>query len=170
MRFFIIPKKVFRIREKKEKNEATSNKKKLWIIWVSAGIVLASLAGWMIYAVNRVPSKSYTEGVGEYSLLAGTKEQREAFFEQFGYTATEAYEQDITVPGDSEIFEEYNKLQKSQGLDLYPYCGKTAKMYTLQIEQKGEDELFGVIIVYKGKVIGAHLTDMAYPAALKSLS
>lgn len=169
MRFFIIPKKIFKIREEKEKNEPVSYKKKIWIIWVSAGIVLAFLAGWMIYAVNRVPSKSYTEGVGEYSLQADSKEQREAFFEQFGYTAREVVCEEITVPCDSESFKEYNELQKSQGLDLYPYCGKTAKMYTMQIEQTGEDELFGVVIVYKGKVIGAHLTDMAYPATLKPL-
>lgn len=168
MRFYIIPKKFFKIRDKKEKVKFNSSKKKIWIISISSAIMLLSIAGWMIYAVNRVPSKSYAEGVGEYSLQADTKEQREAFFEQFGYTATEGYEQKIIVSCDSEAFKEYNKLQKSQGLDLYPYCGKTAQMYTMQIDNGDKEELFGVIIVYKGNVIGGHITDMGYPAELNT--
>lgn len=167
MRFFIIPKKMFKIKRQEEKSKHTANKKKLWILLVSAGAVLVIFMCLMIYAENRVPSKSYAEGVGEYALLADTKEQREAFFEQFGYTATEVYEQEITIPCDSEEFEEYNKLQKSQGLDLYPYCGRSAVMYTMQIE---DNELFGVIIVYKGKVVAGHLTDNLYPAVVMPLN
>ncbi|MBR3971280.1 MAG: DUF4830 domain-containing protein [Ruminococcus sp.] len=168
MHFFIIPKKLFKIREKGEKSKRTKSKKKIWIIAISAGVMLLSLVLWIIYAANRVPSKSYAEGVGEYTLTAQTSQQREEFFEQFGYIAKEVSEQEITVPCDSQSFEDYNDLQKSQGLNLNPYGGRRAQMYTMQIGDK-EKELFGVIIVYKGKVIGAHLTDMRYPATLSPL-
>ena len=170
MRFFIISKRLFKTKDKERKNKREISKKTVWIWAVSVAAVGLLLSGWVIYSLSSVPSRSYAEGIGEYSLEAKTKSQRESFFEQFGYTAKEVYEQEIRVPCDSESFKEYNDLQKSQGLDLNPYCGKTAKMYTMRIYGDDTREVFGVIIVFKGRVIGAHLTDMEYPATLSPLA
>lgn len=171
MRFFIIPVKIFKNQRKNTESKQRFYKKKGFVIAAGVLAFLVLVSGWMLYRINRVPAVSYCEGVGKFRLEADSKEDREKFFEQFSYKAQEVEVEDITVPCDSLNFEEYNELQKSQGLDLSAYCGKEAKMYTLKLSKSGEDtELFGVLIVYKGKVVAAHITDFIYPACVKGLT
>lgn len=172
MRFFIIPKRLFKKQSDVENIKQRFYKKKSFVIIVSVLFVAVAVLGFILYRVNRVPSVSYCEGVGKFRLEAYNKEDREKFFEQFSYAAEEVAVEEIIIPCDSLQFEEYNNLQKSQGFDLMPYCGKQAEMYTLKLSKEAESEiqLFGVLIVYKGRVVAAHKTDFLYPACVRALT
>lgn len=143
-------------------------RKKLSVIIVSSVMVL-SLLIWVLYSALHIPSKAFCDGVGEYSLLADTQSMREGFFLPFGYKAQSLECYDITVPSSGEVYEEYNEIQKSQGLSLAPYGGESAQMYVFSLESEGEDNLYGFLIVYKGRVIGAHVSDCLYPSAVRGL-
>ena len=169
MHFYFISGRMFKKREKKEKTKQKLGKRKKQTIVGALVAVVLALAVVFVYAKCRMPSYAYCEGVGKISLLASSEEERSEFFEQFGYEVREIECKEIIIPAESEEFEEYNELQKSQGLDLEDYCGKKAKMYTVSIENN-KQELFGVIIVIRGKVVAAHLTDNLYPACLMALN
>ena len=177
MRFFIISKKMFKKSKDEEKEKQRFYKKKSFLILASCVLLVAGVAIFAVLRAAGVPAEAYCEQIGKFRLEAHTQEDREKFFEQFSYSAQEVAVQQIVIPCESLQFEEYNEIQKSQGLDLMPYCGKSAKMYTLKLvddknaeEQKGETQLFGVLIVYKDRVVAAHLTDFLYPACIKALT
>ncbi len=171
MRFFIIPKKMFKNQSEEKDLKRRFYKKKSFYIAVILLMFATIISVFILCRLNKVPSVSYCEGIGKFRLEAYSKEDREEFFEQFSYKAEEISVEEITIPCESVQFEEYNELQKSQGLDLMPYCGKVAKMYTMKLSGNAEEEeLFGVLIVYKDKVIGAHKTDLLYPACVEALA
>lgn len=170
MRFFIIPKRMFENKEDAGKREAKTSGKR----WFFAVIFLVMFAAAFVFVFrleNNAPKKALLKGVGEVSLAAATEQERAAFFEQLGYNVQECEKQEITIPCTDGQFSEYNELQKSQGFDLSPLCGRKATMYTMKIlgEEQGFDELFGVIIVYKGRAVAGHITDNLYPACVKPL-
>lgn len=173
MRFYIIPKKMFKINGNDNGDDRKSKggiPMKLWVL-IAAFVVLLSAVCIVLCVVNFVPAKLQAEGAWEISLAASTKAQRTEFFAQLGYEIQEVQSQEITIPCTDGQFGSYNELQKSQGFDLSAYCGRKATMYTMEIigTNQGGEELFGVIIVYRGKVVAGHITDNLYPACVKPL-
>ncbi len=138
-------------------------RKRIVLIVISV-IVLVLLAVWVIFGLFYIPDTAFCEGVGEYSLIAETKEQREEFFMPFGYKAESYEDSEIIVPSEGESFKEYNEIQKSQGLDLVPYAGEKAQLYVLSLEDSEDNEIYGFLIVYRNRVIGGHISDCVYPA------
>lgn len=123
-------------------------------------LTAALFAIWAVYRVNTVPSKAYCEGLGEYSLLASTDIEREGFFAQFGFTAESVCHSLVRIPSQGEVFEEYNALQKAQGLDLKPYMGKQAHQYIFSLKKEGQESpLYAVLFVYRDRVAAVHITD-----------
>ena len=99
----------------------------------------------------------------EYSLFAQSEEERAEFLSSFGLTCDELLsEKEVVIPDEfSPLYEEYNALQKRQGLDLEKFQGKTAKQYIYSLSDcdiEGE-KAYADIIVYKGRVIAGHLTN-----------
>ena len=170
MRFFIIPKRMFGNEEDAEKSKKKISR--VWWIVVSVLIVFCAVVLLVVCRVTAVPEKLSFKGVGEVSLSASTEQERVEFFERLGYKVHQVQKQEITIPCTDGEFSEYNELQKSQGFDLTAYCGKTATLYTMKIEGGNQraDELFGVIIVYKDKVVAGHITDNLYPACVRALA
>lgn len=87
---------------------------------------------------------------------------RITFLNAFGWeTAQQPVSiEEVVIPEEfGEIYEEYNALQKSQGLDLKKYKGKTVRRYTYEIlNYKGEDDkVYANILIYKNRVIGADI-------------
>lgn len=118
--------------------------------------------------VRIIPQKSETdmEGFGKVCLLGDTREQREEFFSQFGVASESISERPVRVPEGGEEFESYVLLQKGQGFDLSLYRGKNASEHVLKLLGKSEEgyPLYGVLTVYRGRIIAAHLTDYVYPS------
>ena len=65
-----------------------------------------------------------------------TNEDRVEFIRQFGWEIEEAAVEvtEVTLPEEfDEVYETYNELQKSQGLDLSKYRGETAKRWSYRV-------------------------------------
>lgn len=152
----------------RHKNDEDKSSKRIKItVAVSAAVVLL-LAGWMIYVSLHMPSYSYCEGVGKYSLAALTEDDREGLFEQFGFEAEETESWEVIIPSVGEVLQEYNEIQKNHGMNLLPYGDKRAQMYVYKAEKGGED-LLAYLVVYRGKAVAAHISGVGYPAGIQSL-
>lgn len=167
MFFVSVKNKIFRKRIKDEDHD--SKKKGRLIILSVAGFVVLSSVLWVVWASVRMPSASFCEGVGEYSLKASTQGKREEFFAQFGYEASSIASYEITVPSQGENLKAYNEIQKKQGMNIMPYGDKQAQMYVLSLTDDKGETLYGFLMVYKNRVIGAHISDCSYPARVMSL-
>lgn len=106
--------------------------------------------------------------IGPINLRAATAEERIAFFSQFGHTVKQDPVQvkEIIIPYEfDETYEEYNKLQKSQGLDLEKYKGKRVKLWSYEITNypgyEGTDGVIrGNILVYDTVVIAGDVSSV----------
>ena len=155
--------------KKDSKDKEKRGKKPVKIIVMCGLAFLTFLGGLIAFLIVRMPSHSYCEQTGEYSLMAENNSQVEDFFEQFGFDAEYLFAEDVRIPSAGEEFEEYNRLQKSQGLNLIPYRGKSGKIYTVLLcsDEKEDETLFGVAVVYRDRVVAAHITDGRYPAFIR---
>ncbi|MGN0452807.1 MAG: DUF4830 domain-containing protein [Ruminococcus sp.] len=145
-----------------EKLKLKSSKKVRGALILGAVMLLVILCIWAFLRLSDVPHSAYSESLGEYSLSAGTSEEREEFFSQFGFEAECVYECETSVPQKGEGFESYNELQRSMGLDLRPFLGKRAQQYIFRLSQsEGDTPFYAVMLVYRDKVIAVHLTDFS---------
>ena len=111
---------------------------------------------------------SPTANVGGINMRASTYEERIAFFSQFGYEISEdpLEVKEVVIPAEfDETYEEYNSIQKSQGLDLSKYKGKRVKMWSYAIKnypgyETSDGTIRGNILVYDGVVIGGDISNI----------
>ncbi len=166
--FFVSVKNKLFCKRNKDDEEKGKNRKLLRLgVAVSAALVLL-VALWMVYASCHMPSYSYCEGVGKYSLEAENEDDREDFFEQFGYKAEEVESSQVTIPSQGDVLREYNEIQKSHGMNILPYGDRKAQFYVYEL-QRGEDMLFGFMTVYRDKAVAVHISDCEYPSEIRSL-
>lgn len=67
--------------------------------------------------------------------------------------------QTVTIPDDfDQFYEEYEVLQKKQGLSMLPYRGKKVKKYTYQITENTDKPLYANLFLKGGKLIACDLT------------
>ncbi|HHZ05886.1 MAG TPA: DUF4830 domain-containing protein [Clostridiales bacterium] len=99
--------------------------------------------------------------MGTYTLLAGSNESCIDFLSQFGWTADNepAEVEDVKIPMEfNETFNEYNELQRQQGLDLANYKGKVCQRRSYNITNYGTDtQVKANLLVYNGVVIGGDI-------------
>ncbi len=123
-----------------------------------AVMILACAA--LVALIVTVPSYDGATSTGldiKYDKIK-TNDDRRAFLAQFGYeVSSEPLETaEVTLPSDFDrVFSGYNELQKSQGLDLSKYRGKTVMRYTYEVNNYGsEGKVWATVIVYRNRVIG----------------
>lgn len=137
---------------------------KIFLIAFSIFFVLI-LAG--IVAIERVdfsPVKDYAtcDEISKYSLNAQTQSERETFLQQFDICVKLESEMvsEVKIPAEfNKTYEEYNELQRKIGLDLTPYSSKTVLQFQYRIDDVDENV---VLLTYKGKVIGGHISSGVY--------
>ena len=91
-----------------------------------------------------------------------TDADRVEFLKNLGYTVEETPVEsaEVAIPKDfDKVFAAYNELQKSCGLDLGRYRGKTVTRYTYTVKDyEGYDgEVLANLLIYKNKVIGGDI-------------
>ncbi len=96
-----------------------------------------------------------------YSRIKDNDDRRE-FLSQFGWQVGEKEVEaiDITIPEDfDKIMNEYNEIQKRQGLDLAKYRGKRVSRYTYEVKnyEGYTGTVYANLIVYKNRVIGGDI-------------
>ncbi len=145
--------------------------KKLLVFLAAASIVVSVVCViCMISVHSQVPDTATCDEIGTYSLKAETCNEQINFLKGFGLSPVpeSAESRDIIIPSEfNPVYDEYNELQKSIGLDLSRYKGKSAKMITYEL--KNSKEKYAVMLIYKNMVIGAHLTNGEYGQKNKPL-
>lgn len=69
--------------------------------------------------------------------------------------------QEVQIPDTfDEVYEQYNAIQQAQGLDLTPYQGKRATLYTyaLTAYPTGEQGVTANLLVRRNRLIAADIT------------
>ena len=107
-----------------------------------------------------------TMASGSYSLKAGNDEERIAFLKQFGWevTAKPIEVTEVTIPQTfNSVYENYNKIQKEQGLDLSRYEGKTCKQWVYEIKNYPSQtaSVRATLLVLDDQVIGGDICSAA---------
>ena len=97
-----------------------------------------------------------------YNFNADDNAQRVEFLSQFGWQVDETPIdiRNITIPEKfNDTYQNYNTLQKSQGLDLYKYAGKNCKIYTYKINNHPslKGNINANLIVLNGKLIAGDI-------------
>ena len=90
-------------------------------------------------------------------------EARVQFLKGFGWevAATPVESGRVKIPAEqSEVFDRYAQLQKSQGYDLVPYAGKTVMRYVYQITNypNATEPVYATLLVHKNQIIGGDIT------------
>ena len=98
------------------------------------------------------------------STAAGNNDARVEFLKNFGWDVTTSPKESgkVRIPQESsEVFERYNKLQKSQGYDLSNYAGKTVMryVYTVNNYPGATEPVYATLLVYKDQIIGGDVTN-----------
>ena len=99
----------------------------------------------------------------QYSIQAGENEQRIDFLKQFGWEVEQepVSIEEIVIPQQfNQVYERYNELQKTQGMDLTKYAGKTVKKVVYQITnyQRQDTIVHATLLIYHDKVIGGDIS------------
>ena len=105
---------------------------------------------------------------GAFSMKAETPEERIAFFRQFGYEVNESPTEvkEVVVPTEfDEMYNEYNELQKKQGLDLTDYKGVRVKSWSYEILnypgfENTSGQIRGNLLTYNGIVIACDISNI----------
>ena len=98
-------------------------------------LVLLAVLLTMSFAGSRFSGAPVFSGGVDYKGIK-TNEDRVDFIRQFGWEVEEAAVEvtEVTLPEQfDEVYETYNELQKSQGLDLSKYLGETAKRWSYRV-------------------------------------
>lgn len=128
---------------------------------VSVAVAIVCIIS-MISVQNSLSDTATCDELGCYSLKCDKDDEQCAFLEQFGLSPVKNTDScEVTVPTDfNDTYEEYNELQKEIGLDLEKFKGKSVQKVTYEL--KNSKTKYAVLLIYKGKVIGGHLTNGEY--------
>ncbi|MFT3951761.1 MAG: DUF4830 domain-containing protein [Oscillospiraceae bacterium] len=125
--------------------------KKPVLIAVAVGIVALVV---LLIGIGIAHSRA---SANSYELL--TEAQRQSFLSDMGWEVSEKYTscKVITIPEEfSDVYENYNALQKEQGFDLADFKGEKVEIYQYNVSNyPGKDKnMVANLIVCNGKLIG----------------
>ena len=103
-----------------------------------------------------------------------TNDDRVKFLSDMGWevTTSPAETSQVRIPQEqSEVFDRYNALQKSQGYDLGAYAGKNVMRYVYKVENfpGATEPVYATLLIYKNQIIGGDITDTAAKGMIQSL-
>lgn len=125
-------------------------------------IALLALAAVIVLLVLLLGgNESTTETIAPINV--STNDGRLEFISSYGWEVnnTPVETTEVRVPEDnSEVFERYNELQKSQGYDLSKYAGKKLKKVTYEVlnHPSGESGVMLTLFINKKEVVGGDVS------------
>ena len=125
-------------------------------------IILAAAVGILVALILMLGGKDTTTTAPAVSNNDG----RVKFLTDFGWevSTSPVESSQVKIPKEqSEIYNRYNTLQKSQGYDLTQYAGKTVMRYVYKINNfpNATEPVYATLLIYKNQVIGGDITDTA---------
>lgn len=115
---------------------------------------------------------AFCESTGKYSTAITDSFTLTDFLAQFDIEVDKSTEQavNITVPSEfNKVYENYNALQQSQGLDLTDYKGREATIYTYNVTNSSSDDVKCHLIICEDKVIAGDLCTTDLNGTMTSL-
>jgi len=99
---------------------------------------------------------------------------RVQFLKTLGWevSASPAESGQVRIPQEqSEVYQRYNALQKSQGYDLTPYAGKAVMRYVYKVNNYpgATEPVYATLLVYKNQIIGGDITNTAANGVIQGL-
>ena len=136
---------------------AKVNPKKIAV--VLAIVVAAILAVILLFGGNNDAAPTAAPAIS-------SNDGRVQFLTDFGWevNASPVESSQVRIPQEqTEVYEKYNALQKSQGYDLSQYAGKTVMRYVYKVTNypNATEPVYATLLVYKNQVIGGDITDTA---------
>ena len=134
-------------------------------------IILAAVVGVVLALILLLGGNDSAATAGN---SVGNNDQRVAFLKSLGWEVNNspAESSQVRIPDASgEMFSRYNALQKSQGYDLSQFAGQTVMRYVYKIKNypNATDPVYATLLIYKGQVIGADITDTSAKGVIRGL-
>ena len=129
-------------------------------------IILAAAAALIVGLILLLGGNDSPDAAETAAGTVTTNDDRVKFLTDMGWevAASPTESSQVKIPAEnSDVFDRYNALQKSQGYDLTPYAGKTAMRYVYKIQNYpgATEPVYATLLVYKNQVIGGDVTDTA---------
>ncbi len=126
-------------------------------------IILAAVLGVIIALILLFGGNDSTTTA---ALSVSNNDGRVKFLTDLGWdvSASPAESSQVKIPEEqTEVYQRYNALQKSQGYDLTQYAGKTVMRYVYKINNypNATEPVYATLLVYKNQIIGGDITDTA---------
>lgn len=105
-----------------------------------------------------------------------TNAQRVSFIKALGLLPDDsnATSKEVSVPVDfSDVYKNYNELQKQAGYDLSAYKGVKVTIYTYpvgRLKENNSDEYYVHLMVYNGRIIGGDIASNNFYGEMLPLS
>lgn len=137
------------------------------IVAAAAAVIL-----FIIFLANRGTGTDLTPTAAQ---KLSTPESRQEYLSGLGYAvSTEPQRvQEVQIPRSfTEVYEQYNALQQSQGFDLSRYQGKRVMQYVYLIENWPEldsDPVYATLLIYKNRLISCDLSRSGEDGFLRPL-
>ena len=101
-----------------------------------------------------------------------SNDARVQFLKGFGWdvSTSPTESSQVRIPKEqSQVYERYNALQKSQGYDLSQYAGKTVMRYVYKVNNfpGATEPVYATVLVYKNQIIGGDITNTAANGAVQ---
>lgn len=131
---------------------------------VAIGIAALCAVVWGITALSPKAAETVSaETPGKVEQKLKSNEERTAYLRSFGWDIGEQpkVEMEVQIPKEFDAaYNDYNALQKRQGLDLSKYRGKRAMLYTYELASypNGEEGVTASLVLYKDRVIAADIS------------
>lgn len=116
-------------------------------------IILAAIIALILFFGGKGAGKT----AESLSLRVTNNEERKEYLLSKGIeTASEPLSvQEVLLPEDDSVFEEYCAMQKEAGFDLSPYLGKRVMKYVYSVPE--EEEVYATVYVYDNRIIAADI-------------
>jgi hypothetical protein len=140
-------------------------KKVIIVLAVIAAVIIGILA---LSGGNDAPT------VATSAATVTSNEDRVKFLTELGWevSVSPTESSQVRIPKDnSEVFDRYNALQKSQGYDLTPYMGKNVMRYVYKVDNypNTTEPVYATLLIHKNQIIGGDITDTAAKGHIQGL-
>ena len=135
-------------------------------------LLLAAVLCTVIIVVGNHNSKS--SATSAFGAVVKNNDERVEFLQSLGWevSAEPIDEQTVIIPREfTDVYEDYNNLQKSQGFDLSKFGGIEAIRYTYAVANYPghPDRVVADIIIYRGQIIAGNIQSTALDGFMQSL-
>jgi len=131
--------------------------------YIAVMLVCAVAIAACVFMFPESTTAEYVAGSGKRSFKnVKTNEDRVEFLQSYGWEIEpEALDiAEVVIPSEfDEVYKRYNEIQKSEGLDLKKYSGKSVKKYSYRVKNYDSDtSVVASLLIYKNRVIGGDVS------------